>query len=186
MKNKDTETHGSLCIGLKGSEDIYDFVRFETKIVKERMCEEFLDNMFNDEPSTKKKYKKDPDNELFFETHHTLTWVYECKATGNVLFLEFFHYDNEDHEFEKEEPNVDIIINCIMPEPFEYMMDKLNNNKNITVFIERVPYTTTDYCIYYPKYDYNEPKPKISSGCKHTECFEVDGELKPIGIYQVV
>ena len=180
MKKKETKVkHGSLSIGLKGSSDVYDFVQFKTESVTERICEEVLDDLF-EEPEFKKKYKKDPDDELFMETYNTLTWVYECKETGNKLILSFHHYDNEDHEFETTEPNVDVIINSIMPEPFEYMVDKLNSNKNITVFISRVPYTTTDYCIYYPEYDYNDPEPKTCSGYKYNECKEVNGELERI------
>ena len=173
--------HGSLSLGLKGSKDVYDFVQFKTESVKERMCEEFLDNMFNDEPSMKKKYKKDPDIDDFMETYHTLTWVYKCAKTGNQLILSFHHYDNEDHEFEDKEPNVDVIINSIMPEPFKYMVDKLNENKNITVFVSRVPYTTTDFIIYYSEHYYEDPEPDhINWSCKYAEY--INGEFKPIMI----
>lgn len=177
MKTK----HGSLSIKLNGSDDIYDFVYYKNSSLKERLIDENVKIVIENEPSLKKVYKKDPDDENFLETTCSHTWVYECKETGNKLVIKFSHYEDEEHEFIENEPNVDEIINSIMPIPFEYMVDKLNDNQNITVFISKIPYTATDYCIYHPNFEYDGHEPFVGGLFKYTECFK-PGILQQISL----
>ena len=72
--------------------------------------------------------------------------VYKDNIKNNTLILTQIRYEDEEVE------DMDIVINAISNEAYNYLINELNNNDNVTVFWDQVYGTTSDYIIVYDKF----------------------------------
>lgn len=72
--------------------------------------------------------------------------IYKDNIKNNVLHLTQIRYEDE------ETDDMDIVINAISNEAYDYLIKELNNHNNITVFWSQVYGTTSDYIIVYDNF----------------------------------
>ena len=72
--------------------------------------------------------------------------IYKDNIKNNTLILTQIRYEYEEAE------DMDIVINAISNEAYNYLINELNNNDNVTVFWDQVYGTTSDYIIVYDRF----------------------------------
>ena len=75
--------------------------------------------------------------------------IYKDNIKNNTLILTQIRYENEEVE------DMDIVINAISNETYNYLINELNNNDNVTVFWDQIYGTTSDYIIVYDSFGEN-------------------------------
>lgn len=75
--------------------------------------------------------------------------VYRDSIKNNTLILTQIRYEDEEAE------DMNVVIDAISNEAYNYLMKELNNNNNVTVFWSQVYGTTSDYIIVYDKFGEN-------------------------------
>lgn len=72
--------------------------------------------------------------------------IYKDNIKNNVLHLTQIRYEDE------ETDDMDIVVNAISNEAYDYLIKELNNHNNVTVFWSQVYGTTSDYIIVYDNF----------------------------------
>lgn len=72
--------------------------------------------------------------------------IYKDNIKNNVLHLTQIRYEDE------ETDDMDIVVNAISNEAYDYLIKELNNHNNVTVFWSQVYGTTSDYIIVFDNF----------------------------------
>lgn len=75
--------------------------------------------------------------------------IYRDNIKNNTLILNQIRYEGEAVD------DMNIVVDAISNEAYDYLMKELNNNDNVTVFWDQVYGTTSDYIIVYDKFGEN-------------------------------
>jgi len=81
---------------------------------------------------------------------YILTRVYINFENSNIIILSYYAYDEEDFDRHKTDGYfTDSITGFITDKQYNYLMDKLNNTKNMLVNWSQCHGTSSDYSRYY-------------------------------------
>ena len=106
--------------------------------------------------------------------------IYIDDIKNNMLYLMQIRYEDEERD------NMSIVVNAISDEAYDYLINELNNNDNITVFWSQIYGTTSDYIIVYDKfgedclYDVDFLYDLFKQGCGYKYRYVKNGKIHKI------
>lgn len=154
------------------SDHAFTLIRQSVLTEIEPLDAEQLEGIFDDDPTSEKRFAENPMDPDFTETYQRFTGIYRDMETHNTLIMEAMYMADELKEDGKTEDTIQPseILDALMEDPYQYLLKVLKKEKNVTVYISEVFGTTTDYEIYHQDWAIESGLPSAANNDKMECC----------------